>query len=283
MQRLILPERATINESYQLIKKCTEVESEPGEVELSAENTGYFGPFGVALVAATLAMRRKAGRATSLTLPHDADARRFVDEVGLMAFAHGEATGHGTLEVRQLLALDAVYTQTVTSILMRGVPGITEDSAYLVQLCLNELLQNVFEWAHSPIGCCVHTRWYAQTQSVRLAVVDRGIGIPAALRRERVRGLQRSTDAEVIEAAVTTPLLTSRSSQVGGLGLKHIREWVCGRGGSLTVISLGAKVLWAGTKKVARYKSAPVRGTAIEIDFRPTAAFRLPEPARDIF
>ena len=46
MRRLILPGRATVNESYQLIKKCTEVESERGEIELSAENTAFFGPFG---------------------------------------------------------------------------------------------------------------------------------------------------------------------------------------------------------------------------------------------
>lgn len=74
----------------------------------------------------------------------------------------------------------------------------------------------------------------------------------------------------MIEAAVTTPRLTSRANQVGGLGLKTIRETVCSRRGRLTIVSLAAKLTWSD-ERLSRYKSPPLRGTAIEIDFRPDA------------
>ncbi|MCK6536415.1 MAG: hypothetical protein L6Q84_25885 [Polyangiaceae bacterium] len=268
--RLKLPARATVGESYQLIELCNEAEREVGEVEIDCSHTKVFGPFGVALIASVFSTRRKSGRPTGLTPPHDPDASAFAQEVGLTKFAAGHPTGLRTLELREMTALDAVYTDSVTSMLTHGVPGMTSESSYTILLCLNELLQNVFEWSESPIGCVVLARWYKKTRSVRLAVIDRGIGIPAALRRERIRALHRQSDADVIEAAVTAPRLTSRANQVGGLGLKTIRETVCSRRGRLTIVSLAAKLTWSGDR-LSRFKSPPLRGTAIEIDFRPDA------------
>jgi signal transduction histidine kinase len=266
--RLQAPSRATVQESYQLIELCNEAEREPGDVEIDCSRTTNFGPFGVALFAASFAARRSQGRVTRLIAPADDVARAFIEEVGLTKIAEGEKTGLNTLEVRQMMALDAVYTESITSILTRGVPGMTEENSYTIQLCLNELLQNVFEWSESKIGCTVLARWYRKTRSVRLAVVDRGIGIPAALRRKRIRELHRATDAAVIVAAVTTPRLTSRENQVGGLGLKTIRETVCSRRGRLTIVSHAAKITWSDDR-LSQFRSPALRGTAIEIDFRP--------------
>jgi hypothetical protein len=272
-----VPARATIADSYQLIGRCSEMEQEQGPVILDASKTKMFGPFGIALLAASCALRRITDRETVLVLPNDPEPRDFVEEVSFDGFIRGESPRAGTLAVRQMRALDAVFTDNVADILVRGVPGINEDNVYPIQLCLNELLQNVFEWSGSPIGCTVLTRWYRQTRSVRLAVVDRGVGIPAALRRHQIQDLHRLDDADVIEAAVTRPLLTSRANKVGGLGLKTIREVVCGRGGRLTIVSLGAKVVWSGDR-LSKYKSPPLRGTAIEIDIRPNAPSHPQDP-----
>jgi hypothetical protein len=75
----------------------------------------------------------------------------------------------------------------------------------------------------------------------------------------------------VIEAAASRPHLTSRANQVGGLGLKTIRELVCQRGGSLTILSLDAKVRWSGSEIFRQKKVPRFRGTGIEIEFRPDA------------
>lgn len=276
-----LPVSATVNDTYQLLQLSAEAESATEAVDLDASNTSRFGPLGVAIVAASAAIRRQAGLDTELILPKSEGVRAFVSEVALDRAVAGTAVNAGALELRQFHTLDAVYTERVAQMLLHGVPGMTEAQSYPIQLCLNELLQNVFEWAESPIGCFVLARWYKKTRSVRLAVVDRGIGIPAALRREKVHDLHRADDAAAIEAAVTTPQLTSRRNRIGGLGLKTIREVVCGRDGRLTIVSLRAKVTWSGSR-TSKFKSPALRGTAVEIDIRPTAPFH-PTDHVDLF
>ena len=82
-------------------------------------------------------------------------------------YAHAKRAELET-EIRQLRALNALYTSQVTDLLERGVDGINSDNSYPIQLCLNELLQNVFEWSESRIGCTVLARWYKATRSVKM-------------------------------------------------------------------------------------------------------------------
>src|SRR5258708_3172127 len=192
MKVVPLGSRATVAESAALVSACAEAEATLEDVELDASEVSRFGPLGVALIATCFAMRRSAGRTTAFIPPIKQSASEFLHEIGFERIANGGAAAEGTLELRQMHALDAMYTQDVANLLVRGVPGITEDNSYPIQLCLNELLQNVFEWSHSPVGCFVLTRWFKDSRSVRLAVVDRGIGIPAALRRARIQDLHRS-------------------------------------------------------------------------------------------
>lgn len=271
MVAVALPARATIGESYQLIRTCTVLERERGPVDLDCSETVMLGPFGIALLASSIAIRRISDRETRVIRPRDEGANRFLSEVGFDKFARGEVTGHGTLEVRQMLALDAVYVDQAVGLLTEWVPGMTKENSYPIQVCMNELLQNVFEWAESPIGCTVLTRAFRPTQSVTLTVVDRGIGIPAALRRAQIRNLHRKSDAEVLFAAVRSPQLTSRKNpHGGGLGLKTIHDIVCQRSGRLTVIALTGKVAWSA-RRFSKFKSPALRGTAVEIDVRPEA------------
>src|SRR5439155_583854 len=113
-----------------------------------------------------------------------------------------------TLELRQMLVHDRLYTERLAEVLVGHVRGYDEDATHLVHLCVNELLQNTFEHAGSPEGAFVHCRWYKKDGNVRIAVADGGIGIPEALRRS-VPSLHREADAAVIEAAVTRAGLTS--------------------------------------------------------------------------
>jgi hypothetical protein len=279
-----VPVRVTVGDSYSTIRACSELEAAPDGAVLDATATTRFEPVVAAMLAATAADRRAAGMSTHLAMPLDEGSARFVAEVQMDRVVEGRVTdAHGTLEMRQLLALDPSYTAGVSDLLSAGVPGMDEVSAYPVQLCLNELLQNVFEWAGSKMGCIVLTRWFHQTRSVRLAVVDRGVGIPARLRALRIQGLHRASDAQVIVAAVTRPKLTSRVGRAGGLGLKTIHETVTQRGGRLTIISLGAKVAWHGSRQVVSKTTQFFRGTAIEIDFRPTAPVANPDEYVSVF
>ena len=281
---ITVPVHVTVGDSYSTIRACTELEAAPDGVLLDATLTTRFEPVGAAMLAATAADRRAAGLATRWAMPREEGSARFVSEVQLDRVVEGRTTdAHGTLEMRQLFALDPSYTSGVTELLRAGVPGMDEVTAYPVQLCLNELLQNVFEWAGSKMGCIVLTRWFHLTRSVRIAVVDRGVGIPARLRALKIQGLHRASDAQVIVAAVTRPKLTSRVGRAGGLGLKTIHETVTQRGGRVTVISMGAKVAWHGGRQIVSKTSPFFRGTAIEIDFRPADPVANPDEYVSVF
>lgn len=284
---IYVPVKATLGDSYSTIRACDELEAAPDDAVLDASRTTKFEPIAAALLAASVAERRAGGRSTRWVMPVDDAAADFVREVQLDRLILGQPTDvTGTLAIRQLTALDPSYTAGVAELLLAGVPGMDEmdeTTAYPVQLCLNELLQNVFEWADSKIGCIVLTRWFAKTKNVRIAVVDRGIGIPARLRRLQIQGLQKEKDAEVIVAAVTKPKLSSRVGRAGGLGLKTIHETVMQRAGRLTVISLGAKVAWRGRAQTVSRTAQFFRGTAIEIDFRPAQPVKSPDDYVSVF
>jgi hypothetical protein len=282
--RVRIPVRATFSEVNAVLRACEELEREPDAVVLDATTTTMFGPLCVCLLAASTAERHASARSTRLDPPTDKEAARFLREIQFDRFVRGSATdASSTITIRQLRALDPTYTAQAAQVICDGVPGLDEASAYPVQLCLNELLQNVFEWAESAIGCVVLTRWFHKSRSVRLAVVDRGIGIPARLRRLRIADLHRESDADVIVAAVTRPKLSSRVGRAGGLGLKTVHEVVTGRGGRLTVLSYNAKLAWSGSKSVTISRIPAFRGTAIEIDFRPATPVEDPDAYLPVF
>lgn len=262
-----------------MLASCELIERMESAEILDASRCAMFGPMGTALLALALSRRRSAGHPDlDLREPEAEDARQFLQEVGFHRFLTSDRANAnppmGTLEMRHLFSLVPAYTTDIADLIASRVPGTPEDVAYLIQLCLNELLQNAFEHARSKEGCFVQTRWYAHTGNVRIAVADAGIGIPAALRRERIAGLERKGDPDVVVAAVTRKGITSRlGNKRGGFGLKLLHELATERGGKLVVISQTAKVVFK-RGGITRPKSRVFRGTAIEIDFRPLATVR---------
>lgn len=141
MKIVPLGRRATAAESSSVALACSDAEAARQDVEIDASETARFGPMGVAMLASSFALRRTAGWRTTLIGPIDAAAAEFLDEVGFERSASGQPPSLGTLELRQMRALDAVYTECIADLLVQRVPGITEENSYPIQLCLNELLQ----------------------------------------------------------------------------------------------------------------------------------------------
>jgi hypothetical protein len=135
----------------------------------------------------------------------------------------------------------------------------------LVQPCLGALLDNLYLWSESSVGAFVVVQWLKRGQRAKVAFVDRGVGIPAALRRSPTSGLHRATDVDVIEAAFSDPQVTSHTEGKLGQGLKTLRETVLSHHGKLTVVSLGAKVSWSA-ERMTKAASPALRGTAIELE-----------------
>lgn len=280
---IIVPSRATVEESYDILGVCRQIEGRAAARVLDATRTERLGPMGVALLALAITRRRARGLGDlSLRVPRTRGAAQFLREVGFNRFLTAERANDnpagGTLSMRHLFQLTPAYTEEIGKLVAQRVPGTPEELGYLIEFCLNELLQNVFEHANSREGCFVVTRWYARSENVCIAVVDGGVGIPAALRRKSIAGLHKRSDQDVVIAAVTRKGITSREgAKQGGLGLKLLREAVTERGGKLFALSSTARVVFTPTAARAR-KSPVFRGTAIELDFRPLATVRAGTP-----
>jgi len=265
MLRLDVPRRATINESPQLARLVGEAEREKGDVEIDCSKTEAWGPFGVALLASCLMVRQRLGRQTSFIAPTDDEAAAAFAETGMALLVTGETTGLNGGQVHPIAIENHEASLQLASALAAPLVAAAEAAQGVVQPCLQSMLDNLFEWSESGVGGFAVVRWHKKTKQARFALVDRGIGIPAVLRRSHVGNLIRSTDAEVIEAAFSDPNATSHQAGTPGLGLKHLRDSVLAHKGKLTVISLGAKLCWTADR-VTRTASPAVRGTAIEIE-----------------
>jgi hypothetical protein len=271
MLRLEVPRRATINESPQLARLVGEAEREKGPVEIDCSKIEAWGPFGVALLASCLAVRQKLGRETQFIAPTEADAVESFEQTGLALLAQGNNIGLNGGQVHPIDLQEHESSNALAVALSSSLGSAAEAAPAVVQPCLQPLLDNLFEWSESIVGGFAVVRWHKKTRQVRFALVDRGLGIPAVLRRSHVGNLIRSSDAEVIEAAFSDPAVTSRQEGMRGLGLKHLRDNVLAHKGKLTVISLGAKISWT-SDRVTRSPSPAMRGTAIEVEMSPVGS-----------
>lgn len=273
MQEVPLPPRATVNEWFQLVKVCAEFERAPGPVRLVATHCSRFDPLGTTLLASAMVKRKgRSAESVEWLPPKDEGASAFLEEIGFnrLAQARGEDIGAGSLALRQMRKLDVMYLKNVSDLIARNVPGTSDDAAFIIRTCLSELLQNVVEHSGSDVGAFIHARYFAYRRNVQIAVVDRGIGIPAALRKARVQGLERQRDADVLVAAVTRTGLSSRlSGRFGGLGLKLVLDYARQGGGRLTAISQGAKVTFDAKGHRVAANRFYFSGSAIVLDFRP--------------
>jgi hypothetical protein len=265
MLRLEVPRRATTNESPQLARLVGEAEREKSALEIDCSKTEAWGPFGIALLASCLATRHRSQRETAVIAPAEGDAVAAFAETGLALVASGQIEGLNGGQVHPI-ALDQHQSSVeLAAALSQPLSSEVEAAPAVVRPCLQSMLENLFEWSESAVGGFVVVRWHKKTRQARFALVDRGLGIPAVLRRCHVGNLIRANDLEAIEAAFCDPLATTRRGGAEGLGLKHLRESVVSHKGKLTVVSLGAKISWAANR-VTKSASPPVRGTAIEIE-----------------
>ncbi len=181
MKRIALPVRATLSEFPKQLVTCHQgIIDEKAVAAVDASRTDLFDPFATALLALAFSRRRlQAYPAVLFEPPANSSARTFLDEVALQRFLGGAGSAkesgpqRGTLEMRQLHALNPVYVEDVADPLADRLPGTTQETSYLIQLCLNELLQNVFEHSGSKVGCLVLARWYLASRNVRIVVVRR--------------------------------------------------------------------------------------------------------------
>lgn len=145
--------------------------------------------------------------------------------------------------------------------LIKGHIELTYDDEDALQLCFQEVGQNISDHAESMIGGVFTARYIANRQRIRVALVDRGIGILATLRPRFPEILDsRTAIKSVLEGGFSAR--TFRRNR--GHGIRHLRDTVERLGGEVSIFSGDAAVHVAdGQQRAAQSPDMYFPGTGI--------------------
>ena len=88
---------------------------------------------------------------------------------------------------------------------------LASDQAEPIRYIVSELVRNVFEHASSPVGAILCAQYYKKSNTIRIGIVDRGVGI-----KKTIEKFHRVTnDQEAIKLALT-PGVTGTTGRIGG-------------------------------------------------------------------
>lgn len=149
-------------------------------------------------------------------------------------------------------------TEFITEVipLLHLEPNQVEPIRYI----LSELMRNVFEHAQSPVGAILCAQYYKKSNTIRIGIVDRGVGIKQTISASHRAG----NDIEAIKLALT-PGITGTTRRIGGTdynagaGLFFIKSIATVNKDFFVIYSGKAmyKLLKADSKKQIRLHSDP--------------------------
>jgi anti-sigma regulatory factor (Ser/Thr protein kinase) len=101
----------------------------------------------------------------------------------------------------------------LTHFLRDMVPLLHLDPEYVkpIQYTISELVRNVLEHAYTPEGAIVASQYFKKSNTIRIGIVDRGIGIHESIRGAHPVG----NDLDAIKLALT-PGITGTTRKPGG-------------------------------------------------------------------
>jgi anti-sigma regulatory factor (Ser/Thr protein kinase) len=88
---------------------------------------------------------------------------------------------------------------------------LEEKNAQPIKYIVSELVRNVLEHSHSRNGAIVSAQYYQKSNTIRIGIVDSGIGISETIRKSH----RAPTDLDAIQLALT-PGITGTTSREGG-------------------------------------------------------------------
>jgi anti-sigma regulatory factor (Ser/Thr protein kinase) len=106
-----------------------------------------------------------------------------------------------------------------------------------LDLCLQELTENVYFHADTTHGGFAAAQSFRNTREIEVAIVDLGIGIAESLRQNPEHALEASDDLSAIRAAIR-PLVTATPERNSGYGLAFTRF--------LMEMNSGRLIVWSG-------------------------------------
>jgi len=208
-------------------------------VILDLRKCKYLGPDGAAILAAVCLDLRHGRRGAHLAPPKGPpELRAFFHHSGLDTFAlETDVSKAPTLEDKPVLPMKQILTarfqdaDPVIEMLHRY--GSTHpDTDESLRTCINEITQNIQDHAQSSVGGVMMARFIKS--EVRVAIVDRGVGILATL-SDRWKDMTAGNVLPRVLLEGRYSALSRANNQ--GLGLNLLVSIIEGRNGELFVLS----------------------------------------------
>lgn len=152
----------------------------------------------------------------NITCNIEAKSRHYLDRMGIYRFL-GVESGVSVAEheaAGRFIPLTQIKTSDdLTNFFTELVPLLHLDPEHArpIQYTISELVRNVLEHAHSAEGTFVCAQYFKKSNTVRLGIVDRGIGLKKSLEDF----YSPSDDLDAIRLALT-PGITGTTTKIGG-------------------------------------------------------------------
>ncbi|MEK6643398.1 MAG: hypothetical protein AABZ08_05770 [Planctomycetota bacterium] len=202
----------------------------------------YLGPDAAAILAATLFEARNQNRRIRVTWPSGPkELTKFCDLCGLTeAIKNTPYINKPYDRSQNVLRMRAYHSHSirdadpVIELVSAHFQSISNDNEDQLRICVNEVVQNMEDHAKSPIGVVMCARFLRRKKQVRVALVDRRLGIHQTLSK-------RYHDIKDASAALHLVLTGKYSAQSrknnAGLGINLLKSIVETLGGHLYIIT----------------------------------------------
>lgn len=242
--------------------------------EIDLRRCKYIGPDAVSLIAALHADAARKSLTLIARLPEaPSELVGFCQFSGLTALWSGPAPNHNhpdneTLSVRRIHGSPATWARQLRNLVARHTELSSDDVDY-IEISVNEVAQNVMDHANSPIDAMFCAKYMSRSREVRVAIVDRGVGVYQSLKR----GVPNVLDSKHALSLAIQGDHSARSRDTNyGQGLLNLSMMVRRLDGKLWMISGNATLILS-------HKQSPYPRQYSGIDFRGTGVFftlRLP-------
>jgi hypothetical protein len=282
MKVIRLPKLLTIGWSHVLFARFDDALRHAGPLTFDFQRTEWAAPFGLTTLSVVLEKCLLRTSEVYYMPPEKSALKSYLDRIGFRRhFLRGPDAAHKatSVELKRLQGVDPGCGEALVNLIAANFP-LSEDAKYEIRAHLNELMTNSFDHGKTRLGFYVCAQWYPAKKNLRISFADGGIGILRSFDKSK-KFPEVTTDIQAIRLAVKRGV-TTRTTQLGGLGLDYIRKYVRRNNGTLSIVSGHGKVNFLRNKIENKYEPVAFEGTVVDVLVSPgDAAFE--DKKNDLF
>jgi len=227
----------------------------------------YLGPDAVAILGAMLTHAGETSPIEILPPEGPPELRNFFRASGLYDFTRKKNTYQDDYLfdpgfVLSLTQVKKASFQAADPIMkmLHHFGALNDEQEESLRVCVNEVIQNVQDHANSPVGAIMTARFMRKDAEVRVAIVDRGVGVRTSLSSR----YSDMTPENVMQRVLGGNYSALSRINNKGLGLSLLASIIGSLNGDLFLLSENSTAeIRRGSKKAFMRLTSGFRGTCV--------------------